>query len=133
MDPDQSSVLGALPGSSSTSCATVGTHTDLRSGSVAMGNFVLAGKQYRTEARKSGIPEVGLYLIPQHAKHLKRATLTLDPRGSGKSKTITTRSVEDTDTSRYFAVQLPVAAPGTYQLSVVSGQDHGCYVVTFSK
>lgn len=131
--PNQKDVLESLPGSSSPSCAAVGSHPDLRSGSLAAGNFVVARKKYRSVVGKTEVPEVGLYLIPQHAGNLHSATVTVDPLGSGVTKKVTTRSVQDGDASRYFSVQIPVTEPGTYRLTVVSGQDHGCFVVTFAK
>jgi hypothetical protein len=130
---DQSTVLAALPGSSASSCENVGTHTDLRSGSIAAGNFAHARTQYTQTPASTKVPEVDLYVIPQHAATLTSLTITVDPTGAGATTTLTSKSVEQADAWSYFAVQLPVPAAGGYQLSMVSGPDRGCFLVTFSR
>jgi hypothetical protein len=126
-------VLASLPGSSSSSCANVGSHTDLRSGAIAAGNFAHARAQYSQTVASTEVPMLDLYVIPQHAATLTSLTITLDPTGSGPTTTVTSKSVEQADAWSYFAVQLPVPAPGGYQLTMVSGSDRGCFLVTFSK
>lgn len=130
---DQSSVLASLPGSTSSSCASVGSHTDLRSGAVAAGNFAHARAQYAQTVASTEVPTVDLYVIPAHATKLTSLTITVDPTGTGPTTTLTSKSVEQADTWSYFAVQLPVPAAGGYQLTMVSGPDRGCFLVTFSK
>jgi hypothetical protein len=129
---NQGRVLDTLPGSDSASCANVGSGTDVRAGSIAMGNFVTARKQYKTVAGKSELPEVNLYVIPEDTASMKSTTVTVDPLGKGATKKVTSKSVEDADQWRYFAVTIPVAAPGTYRLSVVAGSNRGCFDVTFA-
>jgi hypothetical protein len=130
---DQTAVLDALPGSAAASCAAVGKHSDLRSGSIAMGNFVSARKQYLQVAPKSELPEVNVYVIPKDTSSMKSATVTVDPLGRGATRKVTSKSVQDAADWRYFAVQLPVAAPGSYRLTVVAGPNRGCFDVTFGK
>jgi hypothetical protein len=130
---DQSSVLAGIPGSSASSCESVGSHTDLRSGSVAAGNFAHARAQYTQTVASTEVPQVDLYVIPQHAAKLTTLTITIDPTGAGPTKTLTSKSVEQADAWSYIAVQLPVPAAGGYQLTMVSGPDRGCFLVTFSK
>lgn len=124
-------MLDALPGSSSPACAPVGTHPDLHSGSVAAGNFVAAHQAYRAQVGKTEQPQIGLYLIPQHAAHLSTATVVVDPEGSGPSRTVVSEAVERADADRYFSVRFFVPKPGTYRLLMRSGRDHGCFIVTF--
>jgi hypothetical protein len=126
-------VLASVPGSSSSSCESVGTHTDLRSGAIAAGNFAHARAQYTQTATSTEAPKVDLYVIPQHAAHLSTLTITIDPTGAGATTTLTSKSVQQADAWSYFAVQLPVPAPGSYQLTMVSGADRGCFLITFSK
>jgi hypothetical protein len=130
---DQSTVLASLPGSTSSSCQTVGSHTDLRSGSIAAGNFAHARAQYTQTVASTEVPEVDLYVIPQHAAKLTTLTITIDPTGAGPTTTLVSKSIEQADEWSYFAVQLPVPAPGGYQLTMVSGADRGCFLVTFSR
>jgi hypothetical protein len=130
---DQSTVLASLPGSTSSSCESVGSHTDLRSGSIAAGNFAHARAQYTETAATTEAPQVDLYVIPRQAAKLTSVTITVDPTGNGPTTTLTSKSVEQADAWSYFAVQLPVPAPGNYQLTMVSGPDRGCFLLTFSK
>jgi hypothetical protein len=130
---DQSTVLASLPGTTSATCEDVGSHTDLRSGSIAAGNFAHARAQYTQTVASTEVPELDLYVIPQHAAKLTTLTITMDPTDSGATKTLTSTSVQQADAWSYFAVQLPVPAPGGYQLTMVSGADRGCFLVTFSK
>jgi hypothetical protein len=130
---DQSTVLASLPGSTSSTCENVGSYTDLRSGSIAAGNFAHARAQYTESAALTPVPQVDLYAIPRHAAMLTTLTITVDPTGAGPTKTLTSTSVQQADAWTYFAVQLPVPAPGGYQITMVSGADRGCFLVTFSR
>jgi hypothetical protein len=129
---DQSTVLASLPGSSAATCENVGSHTDLRAGAIAAGNFAHARAQYTQLAATTEVPQLDLYVIPQHAAKLSTLTITIDPTGAGASKTLTSKSVEQADAWSYFAVQLPVPAPGAYQLTMTSGTDRGCFLITFT-
>lgn len=127
-ETDQAGVLNALPGRTSPGCVSVGARaTDVRSGSVAAGNFATARHSYA-----SGTHTVFLYLIPQHAKGLHRATITLTPRSGGSPATITSTQVDQAAQWQYFSVDLPVPAPGAYRLTMAAGSDHGCFDVTFA-
>jgi len=128
---NQTPILDSLPGSASSACAVVGQRSDVRAGSVAVGNFVTARKQYSADARKSKTPTVFLYVIPEHAAHLRTVTVLVEPTGAGSSRTVSSKAIEDADTSRYFTVNLPVPAPGRYRLTMQSGSDKGCVYVTF--
>jgi hypothetical protein len=128
---DQSRVLDALPGSRSASCAIVGDRTDVRSGDVAAGNFVVARKSYAKQVPIAEVPTVFLYLIPQHAASLRVATARVSLVGSGTSRMVTSTSVEQADQWQYFAMQIPVRQPGRYRLTMAAGTDRGCFEVTF--
>lgn len=133
--PDnQTTVLESLSGSSSPRCAPVGKRTDVRSGRIAIGNFATARKQYKKEAPSKEQPEVFLYVIPEHSKKMRNLTLTVKPiTGEGKSRTIKSNSVEQAEMWNYYAVNLPISAPGSYRLTAVSGADKGCFEVRFSR
>ena len=130
---NQAAVLKSLPGSAAATCAVVGTHSDLRSGSVAVGNFVVARKKYSDEVATTEVPEVFLYVIPQDAKSMRSVTVTVDPTGTGPTRQVTSKSVEQADAWTYFAVNIPVYAPGSYRLTMVSGANKGCFDVSFAK
>lgn len=130
---NQTPVLNSLPGKASSGCLAVGTNRDLRSGSIAAGNFVDARKKYASEANSKEQPEVFLYVIPQHSKGLKKATALVKPRGGGKTFTVTSKSVEQADVYSYFAFNIPIPASGKYELTMSSGKDTGCFVVSFAR
>jgi hypothetical protein len=129
---NQSSVLTSLPGSRAASCVVVGRRRDVRSGSVAAGNFVTARMSYIEQVPIAEVPTVFLYLIPEHAGALRSATVRVTRVGSGTAQTVTSQSVQQADEWRYFALQVPVRSPGTYRLAMAAGADHGCFEVRFT-
>ena len=74
-----------------------------------------------------------MYVIPQHAAHLISATVSVFARSTGTTKTATSKSVQSGDAAQYFVVQVPVATPGVYRLTMTSGADRGCFLVSFSQ
>jgi hypothetical protein len=131
LQANQSSVLNALPGNSSHSCGKVGNHTALRAGSMAAGDFQSAQHDFRAGYGKSESVQLNMYVIPQHARHLHKVRATIQPVGGGQARRVTSTSVEQADTSRYFAVQIPLSRPGTYKFTFVTGQDRGCFLASF--
>ncbi len=127
---DQGSVLKTLPGSSSSKCVAVGSRRDVRSGSLAAGNFAQARTQYRT-IKNQELPTVSLYVIPQSSKTMPTLKVKVTT-ASGSSTTVTSTSVGDADKWRYYNVQVPVAKPGTYHLHASAGANHGCFTVVFT-
>ncbi|KRF13770.1 hypothetical protein ASG90_13095 [Nocardioides sp. Soil797] len=131
----QTSVLDSLPSSSGPGCAKVDAKTDdLRSGDVAVGNFGQALTSYDDQVGTMEQPEVHFYVVPKSRKQMKRVSVTLAPTGTtGRRSSVVSTDVEDADVWKYFAVNLFVREPGNYRMDVVSGQDRGCYLITFAK
>ncbi|MGH3448556.1 MAG: hypothetical protein ACRDP4_13130, partial [Nocardioidaceae bacterium] len=131
---NQSVVLNRLPGSAKATCTPVGDRRDVRSGSVAAGNFVQARGAYKKAAAHREVPTVFMYVIPQHNKGLEHATVTMKPvDADGEARTVRSNDVEQANVWKYFAFQLPVPAAGTWQLHMSSGDDRGCFEVNFTK
>lgn len=130
---NQTAVLASLPGSAKAACAQVGSHTDIRSGGIGMGNFQTAKRGFSTQIGHTEVPQLNFYIIPQHTKHLTSAAVRVDPPGSAKASTVRTKQVEEADAYRYFALVLPIRAAGSYRLTVTSGTDQGCFSVSFAK
>jgi hypothetical protein len=129
---DQSPVLSSLPGSAKSGCVAVGKRTDVRSGSMAAGNFETARKQFTDQAGSVPAPTVNLYLIPADARSLSKVTLTLEQVGGQHLKrSVTSTSVQDAEQWKYFSVQTSVPAAGTWRLRATSGASTGCFEVTF--
>jgi hypothetical protein len=130
---DQASVLKSLPGATTSACVTVGSHSDIRSGSIAAGNFQTARKQYAADVNHTETPQLNLYVIPQDATGMRELTVKIDPLGVGTTTTATSKQVEDADQWSYFALVLPIREPGAYRLLMVAGSNRGCFDVSFSK
>lgn len=128
---NQRSVLKSLPGSTAAKCQVVRNRRDVLSGSMGAGNFQQARQQFKTDYGTTEVPMLNMYAIPEHAGHLKKVTAVINPRGAGQSTRVTSKTVEPADAYRYFAMQLPVRKPGTYRISLRSGHDSGCFIVTF--
>ena len=95
-----------------------------------MSDFQAARRQYAQRGRASSA-KVDLSIIPEHAQHLSAATVRVTPPGSRPTSTVRTTNIAVAEPYRYFALVLPVAGPGTYQLRVTSGSDRGCFSVSF--
>lgn len=128
----QDLVLNKLPGNSKAStCVTVGSQRDVTSGAIAMGNFQMARKSYKSQHGHSQQPTVNLYVIPKH-RSMPGVRITMTPTtGKGKARTIKSKSVEQADVWKYYGIQLPVPSSGTWRLTVTSGADRGCFNVNF--
>lgn len=133
MRANQTRVLKSLPGSPSATCVAVAKHTTVRAGSIAAGNFQTARQSFSSQFGTTEVPQLNLYVIPKHAKAMKKLTVTVKPLGGGKAETVSSTQVEKADQWRYYAVELPVVSPGEYRLSMVSGADKGCFNITFAK
>ena len=128
---NQERVLDALDGSASAGCARVGDAGDLRSGSVAMGNFSRARTEFADQVGSAEQPVVHLYVIPEHTRGTSGLDLRLAPADGGGSTTVRVRRLESADVWKYYPVAVNVPGPGTYRLTAVSGPDRGCFLVEF--
>lgn len=125
---DQKGVLNRLPGTASPGCVAVGKQTDVRSGSIAVGNFVEA----RTNVTKGGVngAEVNFYVIPADAGSMPGVQLkATSPTGS--VRTVTSKQVEQAEQWSYYRIVLPVRGSGTWRLDFKAGKDSGCFTVVF--
>lgn len=132
---NQAAVLNSLPGSTKqNSCQVVGDQRDVRSGTIAAGNFAVARQQYSKLASPSHrTAQVFLYIIPQRASSMSGVTLRMTPlSGSGKSTVTTVKTVDTANDWRYYSAELNVPGPGKWRLSAASGPNAGCFDVTFS-
>lgn len=125
---DQTSVLNRLPGSASSSCATVGTQTDVRSGSLAVGNFAEARAAVAKGAANGA--EVSFYVVPADGAAMPGVRLKATSP-TGAVRTVSSTQVEQADTWYYYRVALPVRDRGSWRLEFTAGGDTGCYRVTF--
>ncbi len=129
---NQKVVLARIPGKSASTCVAVGSRKDVRSGRIAMGNFVTARKQYKAQT-KNDKPVVDLYVIPQ-SRSMKGVSVKMTPVSGGvQPSTVRSNEVKVADVWKYYSVHLEVPSSGTWKLQVSSGDDSGCFEVDFSR
>lgn len=125
---DQKIVLNRLPGTANTGCVTVGQQADVRSGSIAVGNFTEA----RTAVTKGGVngADVNFYVIPADTGSMPGVQLkATSPTGS--VRTVTSKQVGQAEEWSYYRVVLPVGGGGTWRLEFQAGKNSGCFMVAF--
>jgi hypothetical protein len=129
------SVLTRLPNPAG-SCPAVGGGRDVRSGSMAAGPFDTAKKQFATSRSTSPEPtKVRLYWIPKSGKAVSGGLVLKVTKVAAGAKTNTVRDgvVSDAAGVSFYDSQVPIAGPGTWQIKATSGQDTGCFRVTFKR
>ncbi len=121
-------MLDRVSGDRGTGCVQVGERSEVRSGSVVVGNFVEA----RAEVVQGGPggAELQLYVFPQHAASMPGVRLTATPP-AGPARTVTSDRRNQADEWSYYRVALWVKERGTWRLDVASGRDTGCFLVRF--
>lgn len=129
----QTRVLDALDGSSDQKCVGVGDSGDVRSGSIAMGNFARARGEFADQVGSMEQPEVHFYVIPEHLHGADGVRVTLTPTRGGETRTIRVRRLESAEVWKYYAVAANIPGPGSYRMTAVSGEDHGCFLVDFDR
>jgi hypothetical protein len=131
-DGSQRSVLNNLPGDpKGGTCVAVGGRTDVRSGTMAAGNFVTARKAFADQVRIKEQPSVPLYLIPSNVKGLKTVTVKLRSTSGGTGRTVSSDRQDYADDWLYFPVDLNIPSRGTWEITATAGTNTGCFSVTF--
>ncbi len=128
---NQGTVLNSLPGSSSTSCVEVASHSTVRAHTIAAGDFVAARRAYRQGGSGSSTPT--FQVIPEHSRSMREAVVTVDPLNGGGTRTVRSRAINTAGDVKYYSVDIPIAAPGNYRLTMRSGDDSGCFLTSFTK
>jgi hypothetical protein len=129
---NQGSVLNSLPGDAANgACVAVGSKPDIRSGTMAAGNFVTARKAFTDQAKTKSQPSIFLYLIPSNAKGLTKVTVKLRSTTDGTTRTTTSDQTQYADDVFYFPVNVSIPARGTWELTATSGGNTGCFSVVF--
>jgi hypothetical protein len=122
----QIKVLNALPGSKSSACVSVGSHSAMRSGSIAMGDFKQAQSVFKKAKGAYDSQPSFFYVIPQAAK-LGKATVLFAPlSGKGKKISVSTRQHEDAGQWKYYPIHVKLT-PGRWRAQVSSGNSKGCF------
>lgn len=131
--PTQADVLDWLPGDPGGACVNADGQSEIRSGGMAAGSFDEATKSYTSGARG-----VDLHWIPAHADDLNRLTVTATQLSGGSGtfvaeQTNVSELVDESGTWRYYYLtDFDIPAPGLWRLEATSGEDAGCFMVTFT-
>lgn len=129
----QETVLASLPGDTSGACVDADDQRDVRSGGIAAGAFDEAADSY---VAPGGDDVVSLYWIPAHASELSGLTVRGTQVSGGAAsfvhdETTVSELIGDTGEWRYYLTDISIPAPGTWRLEATSGEDSGCFTVTF--
>jgi hypothetical protein len=131
-DGSQRTVLNNLPGSAATgTCVAVGSRPDVRSGTMAAGNFVTARKAFTDQAPTKEQPLVSLYMIPGNSKGLTTVTVKLRNVQTGASRSMTSDDRQYAEDWLYFPVRITIPSKGTWEITANAGANTGCFSVTF--
>ena len=128
---NQGDVLASLPGDPSGDCVEVGDLRDVRSGTMAAGNFATARQQFADQVGTKSQPTVFLYLIPSDSRKPGAVSVRLQQVPSGPERTIKSDVMATADRWRYFPVNLSIPAEGTWRITATTRKAKGCFLVTF--
>jgi hypothetical protein len=129
---NQIAVLQHLPGVHASRCVTVGNRTDVRSGSIAMGNFALARQNFRTASSAYNADPSFFYVIPR-SRAAKAVTVVATRLGGRHAPVrIRSRQVEQAAQWNYFPIQIQLPNTGTWRFRVTTGAEHGCFDASFT-
>lgn len=125
----QDSVLESLPGEAKAGCVDVGSQRDVRSGSMAAGNFADARAQF------SGSPSAAIpfYFIPVDLKGDPELVVELKRLDGSGSDEVRSSQTQTADEWRYYPVMITIPAPGKWEFRASAGAaSSGCWVAAFA-
>lgn len=124
----QDSVLDSLPGKEDAGCVQVEDARDVRSETMAAGNFVDARAQFK-ESAKSEIP---FYFIPAALEDDAELVIRLTQVGGSGEDEIRSSVVEMADQWQYFPMRFAIPSAGTWRIEATAGANSsGCWEVAF--
>lgn len=125
----QDSVLDTLPGEEKSGCVEVGSQRDVRSGSMAAGNFADA------RALFSGSPATALpfYFIPIDLSGDPELVVELKQLDGSASDKIRSSQIQTADEWRYYPVMITIPNAGKWEIKASAGAaSSGCWVAAFA-
>lgn len=125
----QDSVLESLPGEASVGCVKVQDERDVRSETMAAGNFVDAQAQFADSAES----EIPFYFIPSALDGDPELVVRLTQVNGAGEEEIRSSVIETADEWRYYPVRFAIPAEGTWRIEATAGADNsGCWEVAFT-
>jgi hypothetical protein len=128
----QSAVLAHLPGSTRSTCVSVGARSVVRSGQIGMGSFSQARATFAKARTPYNAAPSFFYVIP-HSRTAASVTVVASRPGTRVAPvTVRTRALETAAQWHYFPVHLQIPSRGTWRFQVTVGGDRGCFVASFT-
>lgn len=130
---DQSNVIKALPGSTTSKCVTTAGQRDLRSGTMGAGPFDTARADYGTKRPGVSKDSVRLYWIPQNSKSMPGLVLQGRNLDTGRTISVKETTVGDAEDWRFYDTNVRLPEPGRWRLTASSGSQRGCFDLTVGR
>jgi hypothetical protein len=124
----QTAVLGRVAGKTSSTCVSVGSGRDLRSGGFLGGPFDTARAQYGHAQPGQSKRTVRLYFVPLHAGTMPGVTLKFTNLQTGRTVTTRQKQVADAEQWKFYDTTTVLKSGGTWRVRAVAGSDKGCFV-----
>ena len=125
----QDSVLVALPGSTTKGCVTVGKDRDVRSGTMAGGNFAAARSNFAAAPSE----EVPFYFIPAAVSEDAELEVTVSRPDGSSATTVRTSGLQQADVWSYYVTRVKIPGEGTWRLTATDGTSRGCWEADFTR
>lgn len=126
----QDSVIETLPGDAKAGCVDVGSERDVRSETMAAGNFMEARAQFAA----SPAADISMYFIPSDVSGEPELVVEISKVGGPVADVVRTSSFQTADQWRYYPVRITISESGTWQLKATAGAGNiGCWVVDFGQ
>jgi hypothetical protein len=128
----QGAVLAHLPGPARSTCVSVGTRSDVRSGQIAMGSFARARSDFAKARTPYNAAPSFFYVIP-HSRTARAVTVVASRPGTHVAPVrFHSRQLESAAQWHYFPVHLQIPSRGTWRFQVTVDGDRGCFVASFT-
>ena len=128
----QGAVLAHLPGSTRSTCVSVGARSVVRSGQIGMGSFSQARSTFAKARTPYNAAPSFFYVIP-HSRTATAVTVVASRPGTRVTPvTVRSRALESAAQWHYFPVHLQIPSRGTWRFQVTVGGDRGCFVASFT-
>lgn len=125
----QDSVLANLPGNSKTGCVPVGQEQDVRSGSMAAGNFELARAAWSVDPKA----KLAMYFIPADVRGNGALTVKVSRPDGSSSTSFTSATAQTANSRQYFPASIVVEGSGTWRIRATVGKNSGCWETNFDR
>lgn len=129
---DQHKAVDKLPGAKKKKCVAVGKKEDVRSGDIAMGNFVTARKQFNQSKDGYSSEPLSLYIIPTSRKQHGVKVTADQKHGKTRPVEVSSKQMETAAQWKYYPIKIKLPSSGVWRFNVAIGKDRGCFEAKFT-